>query len=155
MDKTAYIAFGSNLGDSREIIKKAYAALDLVPGVRTQALSPLYVTKPWGYADQPDFINACCRVETSLSPEALLGVCLGIEAAYGRVREIKNGPRVLDMDLLLYEGEERDTPELRLPHPELRERDFVLEPLSDVSVEGYACGLDVPAALKRLIAKEK
>ena len=155
MDKTAYISFGSNLGDSREIIRKAYEALDLVPGVNTRALSSLYVTKPWGYADQPDFINACCRVETSLSPEALLGACLGIEAAFGRVREIKNGPRSLDMDLLLYEGENRDTPELRLPHPGLLERTFVLEPLQDVCVDGSACGVDVSKALRRLISEEK
>lgn len=155
MDKTAYIAFGSNMGDSRKIIQNAYAALDLVPGVKTQQLSSFYLTKPWGYTDQPDFINACCRLKTTLSPEALLGVCLGIEAAAGRVRQIKNGPRVLDMDLLLYEDEKRDTQELRLPHPGLLERIFVLEPLRDVCEGGFACGLDVLAALERLILEEK
>lgn len=150
MPETAYIAFGSNLGDSEGAIRRAFAALSLVPGVWPEALSELYLTKPWGYADQPDFVNACCRVQTTLSPEALLGVCLGIEAAEGRVRTIKNGPRVLDLDLLLYGNETRDTAELRLPHPEMLKRAFVLEPLLDVSVNGFACGVDVKAALEAL-----
>ena len=150
MAKTAYIAFGSNMGDREAIICHAYAALNLVPGIRTEALSEMYVTKPWGYTDQPDFVNACCRIDVELSPEALLGVCLGIEAAEGRVREFKNGPRVLDMDLLLYEGETRDTPELRLPHPGLLQREFVLLPLKDVCLNGFACGVDVQAAIDRL-----
>ena len=154
MCKTAYIAFGSNLGDSEKTIRDAYAALALVPGVRPAALSNLYRTKPWGYADQPDFLSACCRVETTLSPEALLGVCLGIEAAAGRARQIKNGPRVLDMDLILYEREARDTEELKLPHPGFPERAFVLEPLLDVCENGVACGFNIAEMLLKL-RKEK
>ena len=115
MFKTAYLAFGSNIGDGEKHIKEAYAALSLVPGTEPEALSAMYITKPWGYADQPDFTIAAARIRTSLSPEALLGVCLGIEAGMGRVRAFKNGPRVIDIDLLLYEGETRDTAELRLP----------------------------------------
>ena len=112
MLKTAYIAFGSNIGDSIKTICEAWDAFSRVPGVSPQDLSEMYITKPWGYTDQPDFTNACGRVQTSLSPEALLGVCLGIEAAMGRVRKFRNGPRVIDIDLLLYEGETRDTEEL-------------------------------------------
>lgn len=153
MRKTAYLAFGSNLGNSEENVREAYASLSLVPGVYPAALSDLYRTKPWGYADQPDFINACCRVETTLSPAALLGVCLGIEAAMGRVRQFKNGPRVIDIDLLLYEGESRNTEELLLPHPGIPEREFVLEPLLDVCENGFACGLNVPETLR--ILREK
>ena len=153
MRKTAYLAFGSNIGNSEENVREAWASLSLVPGIFPAALSDLYRTKPWGYTAQPDFINACCRVETTLSPEALLGVCLGIEAAMGRVRQFKNGPRVIDIDLLLYEGEKRDTAELRLPHPGIREREFVLEPLLDVCENGFACGLNVPETLRLLREK--
>ena len=131
--KKAYLAFGSNIGDDAGNVRQAWDALALVPGIRPLRLSKLYRTAPWGYADQPDFINACGLIETSLSPEALLGVCLGVEAGMGRVRQIKNGPRVIDVDLLLYEGETRDTEELILPHPRMWERTFVLEPLLDVA----------------------
>ena len=153
MSETAYLAFGSNLGDSERVIRDAYAALSLVPGLNPVALSGMYRTKPWGYADQPDFINACCRLETTLTPEALLGVCLGIEAAMGRVRRFKNGPRIIDIDLLLYGGEARQTQELRLPHPGLLEREFVLVPLLDVSQDGFACGVNVREALRNLQEK--
>ena len=141
MRKTAYLAFGANIGNGEKAIRTAWDALSRVPGVFPERLSEMYITKPWGYADQPDFTNACGRIETVLSPEALLGVCLGVEAGMGRVRTIKNGPRVIDIDLLLYGDETRDTPELVLPHPRMWERTFVLEPLLDV------CGSD--PALKR------
>lgn len=131
--KKAYLAFGSNIGDGAGNVLQAWDVLALVPGICPLRLSRLYRTAPWGYADQPDFINACGVIETSLSPEALLGVCLGVEAGMGRVRQIKNGPRVIDVDLLLYEGETRDTEELILPHPRMWERTFVLEPLLDVA----------------------
>ena len=121
MTNKAYIALGSNMGDAAENLNDALKALDLVPGVTVTKVSKYYITEPWGYADQPDFTNACCEVETALSPEALLGVCLGIEAGMGRVRQIKNGPRVIDLDLLLYGNEKRDTEELILPNPRMRE----------------------------------
>ena len=150
MDKTAFLAFGSNLGDGEKNIRTAFAALSLVPGVYPEQLSKMYLTKPWGYTQQPDFTNACCRLRTTLSPEALLGVCLGIEAGMGRVRQFKNGPRLIDIDLLLYENETRDTQELKLPHPGLSARDFVLRPLLDVSDNGFALDVDVQAALADL-----
>lgn len=150
MLKTAYIAFGSNIGDSIKTICEAWDAFSRVPGVSPQDLSEMYITKPWGYTDQPDFTNACGRVQTSLSPEALLGVCLGIEAAMGRVRKFRNGPRVIDIDLLLYEGETRDTEELCLPHPGVWERDFVLLPLKDVADEKTVFKEEIDAALVRL-----
>ena len=150
MPETAFIAFGSNMGNGEENIRAAWDALALVPGVETEALSRMYVTKPWGYTEQADFTNACGRVRTSLSPEALLGVCLGIEAGMGRVRLFRNGPRIVDLDLLLYDGETRRTAELTLPHPGLLLRDFVLRPLLDVAPDGFALGLDVSAALADL-----
>ena len=150
MVKKAYLAFGSNIGEGEAHIREAWAALSLVPGIIPRQLSGMYITVPWGYADQPDFTNACGFIETSLAPEALLGVCLGIEAGMGRVRKIKNGPRIIDIDLLLYEGETRQTEELVLPHPRMLERTFVLEPLTDLSQDGFVLDLDVNAALKNL-----
>ena len=150
MLKTAYLAFGSNIGDSEKTVRAAWEALSRVPGVSPQALSEMYITRPWGYTEQPDFTNACGRVQTSLSPEALLGVCLGIEAGMGRVRKFRNGPRVIDIDLLLYEGDTRATEELRLPHPGVWERGFVLLPLLDVADEKTLFREQIEAALKRL-----
>ncbi|MBQ6066771.1 MAG: 2-amino-4-hydroxy-6-hydroxymethyldihydropteridine diphosphokinase [Clostridia bacterium] len=153
MREKAYIALGSNMGDAAVNLNGAVAALNLVPGVTVTKVSGFYLTKPWGYADQPDFTNACCEVETSLSPEALLGVCLGIEAGMGRVRVIKNGPRVIDLDLLLYGEEQRCTEELTLPHPRMWEREFVLRPLLDLADNGRIGTHDVAAALADLPAK--
>ncbi len=150
MVKRAYLAFGSNIGNGEAHIREAWQALSLVPGVVPKRLSNMYITAPWGYLDQPDFTNACGEVETALSPEALLGVCLGVEAGMGRVRQIKNGPRVIDIDLLLYEGEERNTHELILPHPRMWERAFVLEPLMDLCDHGKLFSFDVAAALAAL-----
>lgn len=154
MTNKAYIALGSNMSDPAENLNGALQALDLVPGVRVTKVSNYYVTEPWGYADQPDFTNACCEVETSLSPEALLGVCLGIEAGLGRIRQIKNGPRVIDLDLLLYGNERRNTEELILPHPRMTEREFVLRPLNDLAIDGRIGELNVAAALSALGGSE-
>lgn len=133
MNKTAYVAFGSNMGDSKENIMAAVKALDNVPGINVAEVSKLYKTKPWGYEEQSDFLNACARLDVKLTPEALLGVCLGIEAGMGRIRKITNGPRIIDIDVLYYEGIIRNTDELILPHPRMYERDFVLVPLLDVA----------------------
>ncbi len=128
----AYIALGTNIGDRRKNIEDALAALNLVPDVKVTKISNIHETEPVGYLDQDMFLNACCEVETELSPHALLGVCLGIEAAMGRIRQIKNGPRIIDLDLLLYENEKINTPELTLPHPRMYERDFVMIPLKEI-----------------------
>lgn len=148
--KKACLAFGSNIGDGEKNIARAYAALEKVPGITITKKSKLYVTPPWGYSDQADFTNSCCEVETVLSPEALLGACLGVEGAMGRIREFKNGPRIIDIDLIMYEGEARNTAELKLPHPAFKERDFVLRPLLDVSDNGIVLGFDVQNALRSL-----
>jgi 2-amino-4-hydroxy-6-hydroxymethyldihydropteridine diphosphokinase len=110
-------------------------ALGLVPGVTVDRLSPVYETAPWGYEAQHNFTNACVRLSVDISPEALLGVCLGIEAGMGRIREFRNGPRIIDLDLIIYEGEARNTQELKLPHPGMKDRDFVLVPLADIADE--------------------
>lgn len=128
----ALIGVGTNIGDRLGNITDAKAALEKVPTVKLLRMSSVYETAPWGYKEQDDFYNGVFEVETELSPQALLGVCLGIEAAFGRKREFKNGPRILDLDLLMYEKETSDTEELRLPHPFIGERDFVLVPLKEL-----------------------
>lgn len=135
MSSTAYVALGSNMGDSEKNIRDAVAFLDNVPGIKAEQLSDIYKTKPWGYEKQSDFLNACVRLSVEVSPEALLGACLGIEAAMGRVRSITNGPRVIDIDVIYYIGESRSTKELILPHPRVKERDFVLVPLLQVALD--------------------
>lgn len=135
MSKTAFVALGSNMGNGEENIKSAVKAMELVPGITVEKLSPVYETAPWGYEAQHNFTNACVKLSVDISPEALLGVCLGIEAGMGRIREFRNGPRIIDLDLIIYSGEERNTEELKLPHPGMKDRDFVLVPLFDIADE--------------------
>lgn len=146
----AVIGLGTNLGDRVQNLQFAVDALRLVPKVKVTAASAVYKTAPVGYADQPDFYNAVLLLETELSAAAVLGTCLGIEAAAGRIRSIKNGPRVLDMDVLLYEGERCDTPELILPHPRMTERGFVLVPLEELFPDGVALGLQFDGFLRQM-----
>ena len=131
----AYVALGSNLGDSFEVLQSAIFAINKLPQTKTVRSSKVYITAPIGYDDQPDFFNAVIEVETGLSANAFLGALLGIEGAFGRIRKIKNGPRVLDLDLLLFGNVEMQTEELWLPHPRMMERAFVLVPLSDIAPE--------------------
>lgn len=129
----AYIALGANLGDPAATVNAAFAALDRLPHSRLLAKSALYRTAPVGIADQPEFVNAAARLETTLAPEALLDALLDIEQAFGRVRAERNGPRTLDLDLLLYDELCLATPRLILPHPRLHLRAFVLQPLAELA----------------------
>jgi 2-amino-4-hydroxy-6-hydroxymethyldihydropteridine diphosphokinase len=128
----AAIALGSNLGDPEARVRKAFGDLAALPGTLVAARSALYRTAPVGYADQPAFINACAQVETRLSARELLDGLLDIERRHGRVRDIPNGPRTLDLDIVLYGGAIIDEPGLCVPHPRAHERAFVLAPLLDV-----------------------
>ncbi|WP_028996057.1 2-amino-4-hydroxy-6-hydroxymethyldihydropteridine diphosphokinase [Azonexus hydrophilus] len=129
----AYIALGANLGDPAATVNAAFAALDQLPQSRLLAKSALYRTAPVGIADQPEFVNAAALIDTTLAPEALLDALLGIEQAFGRVRAERNGPRTLDLDILLYDDLMLATPRLTLPHPRLHLRAFVLQPLADLA----------------------
>ena len=129
----AYIALGANLGDPAATVNAAFAALNRLPHSRLLAKSALYRTAPVGIADQPEFVNAAARLETTLAPEALLDALLDIEQAFGRVRAERNGPRTLDLDLLLYDELRLATPRLILPHPRLHLRAFVLQPLAELA----------------------
>jgi len=129
----AWVGLGGNLGEPRSTISNALAQLNEDGGNHVEAVSSFYRTAPIGIADQPDFINAVARVRTADAPQVLLGKLLTIEARLGRVRtEQQFGPRVIDLDLLLYEQVQMDTPHLTLPHPRMHLRRFVLEPLFEL-----------------------
>ena len=128
----AAIALGSNLDDPEAHVRRAMDEIDVLPSTRVLARSSLFRTTPVGYADQPDFINACVLVETSLAPRKLLDALLALEQRHGRRREIPNGPRTLDLDIVVYGDARIDEPGLKVPHPRARERAFVLDPLREV-----------------------
>ena len=129
----AYVALGSNLRDPVLQINHAFAALEKIPRTKVIKQSSLYKTAPIGYDNQPDFINAAAELETELSPETLLKEMLSIEASFGRERPFPNAPRILDLDLLMYENIVQKTPFLTLPHPRMHERGFVLLPLAEIA----------------------
>lgn len=129
----AFVGIGTNMGDRLSNIKKAIEALNLLPNTKIEAVSNIYETEPWGFKEQDNFLNGVIKLNTKLSPTALLGGLLGIEATMGRVRRIKNGPRILDLDLLIYDNVTLNTPELILPHPFILEREFVLKPLVELN----------------------
>lgn len=149
----ACVGLGGNLGRPEETLRRAAAALDALPGTRLVALSRLYRTRAWGRTDQPDFVNAAALLETALAPEALLAALLEIERQAGRERaaEERWGPRVLDLDLLLYGDARIERPGLRVPHPHLHERAFALVPLAEVAPEALVPGYGTVAALLRTL----
>lgn len=130
----AYIALGSNLGDKEKNLRRALLLLTQ-QGVEAVRVSSFLSTEPYGVTDQPQFLNAVACVRTSLAPLALLDVLLATELAMGRVRLRHWGERNIDLDLLLYEDVVLDTPRLRLPHPDMQNRDFVLLPLAEIAPE--------------------
>lgn len=136
----AVLGLGTNMGERAENLKQAVQALNLLPNTSVVKCSSVYETKPYGFADQPDFLNMVLILETAMSPEALLGACLGIEVGFGRIRRFKNGPRILDLDVLLIEGYSADTDLLRVPHPQILYRSFVLCPLYELFPSGSAFG---------------
>jgi len=130
---TAYIALGANIGDPVATVRAAFAALADLPASRVLRASSLYRTAPVGLRHQPDFINAVAALGTALEPEPLLDALLAIEASFGRRRQARNGPRTLDLDLLLYGQRSVVSPRLLLPHPRLHLRAFVLAPLAEIA----------------------
>jgi len=130
---SAYVAFGSNLGDRDAHLAAALAALRETPGVRVTAVSPVYETDPVGPGPQGPYLNAVIALRTRLAPRALLERLQTVEAEAGRRRgRVRHAARTLDLDLLLFGAEKIDAPGLTIPHPRLHERAFVLEPLSDL-----------------------
>ncbi|NBC73497.1 2-amino-4-hydroxy-6-hydroxymethyldihydropteridine diphosphokinase [Paenibacillus sacheonensis] len=130
--RVAYIALGSNVGDRAGLLQDALSLLDRHPDIQVLRVSSVYETEPVGYTDQPAFLNMAAALGTSLAPLQLLHAMLEMEGRLGRTRDIRWGPRTIDLDLLLYEAVELSGEELTLPHPRMMERAFVLVPLADV-----------------------
>jgi 2-amino-4-hydroxy-6-hydroxymethyldihydropteridine diphosphokinase len=146
----AWLSLGGNIGNPAEAMGTALRLLDAEPDTKVVAVSSLYKTPPWGKTDQPDFINAAAGVETSLSPRGLLERCLDAERRLKRVRQERWGPRVLDMDILLF-GNWRIVEEgLVIPHPRMLERAFVLVPLAEIAPNLVLEGAAVSARAERI-----
>ena len=129
----AYLGLGSNIGDRKQQLLKAIDLIGNIKGIKVTKQSSIYETAPIGYTDQPNFLNLCLEIETELSPQQLLKHCLDIEQQLHRVREIRWGPRTLDIDILLYSDNIIETDNLSIPHPRMQERAFVLIPLNDIA----------------------
>ncbi|HSL27869.1 MAG TPA: 2-amino-4-hydroxy-6-hydroxymethyldihydropteridine diphosphokinase [Anaerolineales bacterium] len=130
-EHTVYLALGSNLGDRLANLKQAIAAL--TPQMDVKAKSQVYETPPWGYENQPKFLNQAIKATTYLDPERLLKHIKRLEVALGRKASVPNGPRLIDMDILFYDNLVVNKPSLVIPHPRLHERAFVLLPLMDLA----------------------
>lgn len=139
-ERSAFIALGANLGDPASQVESACGELGRLPHTRLVQRSALYRSRPMGYAEQPDFVNAVAQVHTRLSPQDLMGALLDIEARHGRDRTFKNAPRTLDLDLLLFDDLALHVPGLTLPHPRMTERPFVLVPLAEIAPQALIPG---------------
>lgn len=151
----AFIGVGANLGDPRAQVLAAIGALGKIEDSSLQAVSSLYRSEPQGFAQQPDFINAVAEIETALAPRALLDALLAIERAWGRERSFANAPRTLDLDLLLYGDRVIDEPGLRVPHPKMHQRAFVLAPLAEIAPKASIPGFGPIAPLLAACASQK
>ena len=129
---TVYLSLGSNLGERLENLRGAIAAL-APPGVQVVRVSSFYETEPVDFLDQPWFLNCALQAQTDLSPLPLLRALQAIEAQMGSKKQFAKGPRLIDLDILLYGSETISTPELQLPHPRLHLRRFVLTPLAEIA----------------------
>ena len=136
----AYIGLGSNMANPVAQVREALDELAHLPSSRLLAVSSLYRSAPVGKLDQPDFINAVALIETDLTPQDLLKSLLEIEHYHGRVREYRNGPRTLDLDILLYDDLQCNDAHLTLPHPRMHQRAFVLQPLCEIAPDCRLAG---------------
>lgn len=127
----AYLGLGSNLGEREQSLFQALALLSAA--VSIEAISSIYETKPVGYEKQPLFLNLVCRISTDLAPEGVLRLAKDIESRMGRVPSFRNGPRIMDIDVLFYDNMIVESQDLTLPHPRLHERAFVLVPLREIA----------------------
>ncbi|MDE5670062.1 MAG: 2-amino-4-hydroxy-6-hydroxymethyldihydropteridine diphosphokinase [Eubacterium sp.] len=144
------LGIGTNIGNRKENIEKCIDAINLTPYTDVLIRSGIYETEPVGYARQQNFYNCNVLVESALEPHEMLGMCLGIESGFGRIRAIKNGPRILDLDLLMAEDYKANTKNLTCPHPRMMERRFVLQPLLDIFENGIVFGKDIKPFLDKI-----
>ena len=130
---TVFLGLGTNLGDRQRHLQQAIQGLS--GRMRIDALSPVYATPPWGVVDQPDFLNLCLQARTALQPLELIHFVKQLETEIGRTQTIRWGPRVIDIDILLYDDLVFEAEQLVIPHPRLAERSFVVGPLADIAPE--------------------
>jgi 2-amino-4-hydroxy-6-hydroxymethyldihydropteridine diphosphokinase len=135
MGVTAYLGLGSNLGDRLGNLQRAVDLLGVTPGVRVCRSSRVFESAPVGGPPQPDYLNAVVEADTDLGPRELLAACRAVEDGLGRVRDERWGPRPIDVDLLTYDEETIDEPDLVVPHPRMHERGFVLVPLTEIRAD--------------------
>ena len=132
---TAYLSLGSNMGDCVWTMQEALEMIDQLEGTTVKKVSSFYQTRAWGITDQPDFVNAAAEISTKLPAEMLMNDLLDIENRLGRVRRERWGPRVIDIDLLLFDNLTLFSEKLHVPHPEFHKRKFVLVPLCEIAPE--------------------
>lgn len=135
MENISFLSIGSNMGNRLDTFQTAFRLLDENKHIKLVSCSSLYETDPVGYTDQDCFLNAVFKVETDLKPEELLRICMQIEQELGRKRDIRWGPRTLDLDILLYNHENVETEILSIPHPRMHERAFVIIPLMELELD--------------------
>lgn len=155
MRHTAWVGLGANLDGPRAHVRAALDDLAALPATHLEAFSRLYRSAPMGGPPQPEYVNAVARLATTLAPQPLLDALLAIEARHGRLRAEPNGPRSLDLDLLLYDSERIDTPALTLPHPRMHTRAFVLVPLLEIDPALEIPGLGSVAGIARACADQR
>lgn len=148
------LSVGTNLGDRKENIEKCIDSINLMPYTDVVAQSAIYETEPVGYARQENFYNIILKVESIFEPHEMLGACMGIEAAFGRQRTVRFGPRILDVDVIFAENEKIESRNLIVPHPRYHERRFVLEPLLDIFPDGMVYGRDIKPFIEKLEGQE-
>ena len=129
----AYLGLGSNIGNRELQLNEAIKILHAYQGIQVTQVSHIYETEPVGYTNQPKFLNLCIEIETELNPQSLLKCCLATEQQLHRKREIRWGPRTLDVDILLFGDQIIEQDKLSVPHPRMKERSFVLIPLNDIA----------------------
>ncbi|HNX28841.1 MAG TPA: 2-amino-4-hydroxy-6-hydroxymethyldihydropteridine diphosphokinase [Syntrophomonadaceae bacterium] len=156
MQTITYLSLGSNIGFKRQNIERAVKLIGEIDGISVTKISSFYETEPWGKKDQENFINAAVEIVTDISPVRLLKELQKIEIKMGRQQLEKWGPRIIDIDILLFGDEVLDGPELTVPHPYMRERLFVLIPLEEINsaIRFPDDGMDIKEVLTRVIARE-
>jgi 2-amino-4-hydroxy-6-hydroxymethyldihydropteridine diphosphokinase len=156
VENRAFIALGSNMGDRAANLKEAIQMLAEHPGINLVSYSSIYETDPIGYEEQAEFLNMVIAADTDRTPHELLEVCMSIEKELGRKREFKWGPRIIDLDILLYNHENMIPEDLIIPHPRMKERAFVIVPLAEIGERTEVQGMDTPleALLEELTDRE-
>ncbi|WP_341760396.1 2-amino-4-hydroxy-6-hydroxymethyldihydropteridine diphosphokinase [Candidatus Endowatersipora endosymbiont of Watersipora subatra] len=147
---TVWLGLGGNIGNVFVSLAKALRRIDENSSICVKAVSTIYRTAPWGIEDQPCFYNCCTEISTCLTPGDLLKLCQTIENAGQRERQIRWGPRTIDVDILIYEGIVQHKQQLTLPHPRMLERSFALVPLKQITPDLVVGGLSINSYLKVL-----